>query len=123
MSVTKTRWIAIGKRVDHTPYHSITHLSARFSGRIPTELGHLTALIELDLRANQLTGERVPPYKPRLTVVKNGQRVYHSTAHSSAGFAGRIPTEFGQLTELIHLSLNNNQLTGECDYTSFTSPT
>ena len=55
MSVTKTGLIAIGKRV----YHSLnlTHLSACFSGRIPTELGQLTALEYLNLQNNQLKGE------------------------------------------------------------------
>jgi len=54
VSATKPRLIAIGKRV----YHSLTLTClACFSGRIPTELGQLTALIELDLHRNQLTGE------------------------------------------------------------------
>ena len=53
--MTKTRLIAIDKRV----YHSITltNVSACFSGRIPTELGQLTALTGLDLGRNELTGE------------------------------------------------------------------
>jgi len=37
--------------------HSLTRLSEWFSGRIPTELGQLTALAWLDLDDNQLTGE------------------------------------------------------------------
>jgi len=39
--------------------HSLnpTHLSACFSGRIPTELGQLTALTKLTLYNNKLTGE------------------------------------------------------------------
>ena len=51
--MAQTRLIAIGKRVNH----SITRLSARFSGPIPTELGQLTALKELYLHNTQLTGE------------------------------------------------------------------
>jgi len=34
----------------------MTHLSACFTGRIPTELGQLTALTHLWLHRNQLTG-------------------------------------------------------------------
>jgi len=34
------------------------HLSVCFTGRIPTELGQLTALTELALTNNHLTGER-----------------------------------------------------------------
>ena len=47
-----------------------------------------------------------------------GQRVYHSLnlTHLSACFAGRIPTELGQLSALTQLDLDNNQLTGECDH-------
>ena len=54
MRVTKTDLIAIGKGVYHSV--AITHLSACFTGRIPTVLGHLTALKELGLSDNQLTG-------------------------------------------------------------------
>jgi len=52
--VTKTGLIAIGKRVYHSV--AITPLSACFTGRIPTDLGHLTALKELVLSYNELTG-------------------------------------------------------------------
>jgi len=51
----------------------------------------------------------------RFTVI--GKRVYHSVSliHSSAWFSDCIPTELGQLTALTNLSLDGNQLTGECD--------
>ena len=55
MGVTKTRLIAIGKRIDHAL--TLTRLSACFEGRIPTELEELTALTLLDLRRTQLAGE------------------------------------------------------------------
>ena len=55
MGVTKTRLIAIGKRV----YHSLIRLIVCFTGRIPTELGLLTALTQLYLLDNKLTGECV----------------------------------------------------------------
>jgi len=111
VSAPKIRLVAIGKRV----YHSLTltHLSAWFSGRIPTELGRLTALMDLRLCGNQLTGEC--DYKTRLIAI--GKRVYHSfnLTRLPAWFSGRIPTELGQLTALALLYLNGNQLTGACD--------
>ena len=104
MSTTKTRLIAIGKRV----YHSINHLSVSLTGRIPTELSHLTKLTWLELHTNQLTGE-YNQGSPHC----NGQRVYHSINHSSVSFTGRIPTELGHLTKLRQLQLHTNQLTGD----------
>ena len=53
---TKSRLIAIGKRVYHSLAHSIVRLLV-VAGRIPTELGRLTALTELYLSKNFLTGE------------------------------------------------------------------
>jgi len=105
--VTKTRSIATGSRV----YHSLTHLSTCFSGRLPTELGQLTALKQLNLYNNELTGEC---NQTCLNAI--GNRVYHSVTHLFAWFSGRIPTELGQLAALAHLQLDNNKLTGACDY-------
>ena len=67
------------KRVDH----SITHLSACFTGRIPTELGQLTALTELFLHTNELTGEcdqNSPDHK---------ERVYNSITHLPRSYPNR----------------------------------
>jgi len=43
--------------VNESTTQSLTHLSAWFSGRIPTELGQLTALTGLNFNTNKLTGE------------------------------------------------------------------
>ena len=85
-------------------------MSSCFTGPIPTELGQLIALTQLDLSDNELTGEC--DY-----LIAIGKRVYHSLnlTHCSVCFTGPIPTELGQLTALTHLCLNNNQLTGACD--------
>ena len=106
MRVTKTRSIATGSRV----YHSLTHLSTCFSGRLPTELGQLTALKQLNLYNNELTGEC---NQTCLNAI--GNRVYHSVTHLFAWFSGRIPTELGQLAALAHLQLDDNKLTGAYD--------
>ena len=64
--VTETHFIASDQRVDQALTRSFTHLLAcllacrllvLFAGSIPTELGQLNACEQLDLRANQLTGE------------------------------------------------------------------
>jgi len=109
--LTKTGLIAIGKRVYHSV--AITHLSACFSGRIPTDLGQLTALTQLGLEYNQLTGACDQSSIACMQLI--GKRVYHSITHWFACFSGRIPTELGQLTALTELGLCANQLTGECD--------
>ena len=57
MRVTKTGLIAIGKRSNHSLSLTLTHVSACFSGHIPTDLGQLTALVYLNLNGNELTGE------------------------------------------------------------------
>ena len=113
MRLTKTGLIAIGKRVYHSV--AITHLSACFTGRIPTDLGQLTALTQLGLEYNQLTGACDQSSIACMQLI--GKRVYHSLTrtHCSACFTGRIPTELGQLTTLKRFSLSGNQLTGECD--------
>jgi len=76
---------------------------------MPTELGQLTALAQLWLNENQLTGACVT----ETCLIAIGKRVYHSlTLTCLACFSGRIPTELGQLTAVTHLCLSVNQLTG-----------
>ena len=82
-----------------------------FTGGIPTELGQMTSLTNLSLYDNQLTGE----CDHKTCLIAIGKRVYHPLSHWFACFSGRIPTELGQLTALTNLSLDGNQLTGECD--------
>ena len=100
-------------------YHSLTltHWSVCFAGRIPTELGQLTALTDLDLSRNQLTGGC--DYGKKLASLQLvNESTTRSVTHLSAWFSGRIPTELGQLTALTKLELHNNPLAGECDQNS-----
>ena len=103
MGVTQTRLSAIVKRV----CHSFVCLLV-FAGRIPTELGRLTALKELYLHNNQPIGGVT-----QTCFIAIGKGVYHSITRLSACFSGSIPTELGQLTALKELYLHNTQLTGE----------
>jgi len=111
------------------------------TGRIPTELGQLTALTQLNLFNNKLTGERVCvcvwlklACLPLVNYLIDHSLTYpltHSLTHSHlfvcllsgcCCLTGRIPTELGQLTVVTQLYLSSNQLTGECvcvcDYNS-----
>jgi hypothetical protein len=47
------------------------------------------------------------------------KRVYHWLNTSSFALAGSIPTEFGKLTNLTHLSLHANNLTGRPPFAHF----
>jgi len=110
--LTKTGLIAIGKRVYHSV--AITHLSACFSGRIPTGLGQLTALTELWLYDNQLTGACDQSSIACMQLLVN-ESTTHSLTHLCVCFSGRIPSELVQLTAVTQLDLGDNELTGACD--------
>ena len=61
----------------------------------------------LSLDTNKLTGEHF--------LAQTDRSVYESTADgfvSENALAGAIPTEIGQLAQLVRLDLHNNQLTG-----------
>ena len=61
----------------------------------------------LALKANRLTGKHF--------FAQIDRSVYESTADGFASenaLAGAIPTEIGQLAQLVHLDLEINQLTG-----------
>ena len=86
------------------------------TGRIPPELGKLTALEVLHLHTNQLSG-RIPPEIGQLTSLT--ELHLHTNQLS-----GRIPPEIGQLTSLTTLHLYDNQLSGPIpDLSSLTSLT
>ena len=74
-----------------------------FEGNIPAQIGQLTALTELYLFQNQLSG--------KLHSWKNINRPVTNT--NLVIFVGNIPTEIGQLTALIRLDLDGNKLSGK----------
>ena len=79
------------------PYSGLT-------GSIPSEIGNLTNLTELNLYGNQLTGS-IPPEIGNLTNL-----TYMNLGSNQ--LTGSIPSEIGNLTNLFGLSLGYNQLTG-----------
>jgi hypothetical protein len=81
------------------------HLTGnQFSGAIPSQLGDLVNLQDLQLYANQLTGT-IPPQLGNLTQLT---KLYLSQNQ----LTGSIPPELGNLTKLLYLYLNDNQLSG-----------
>jgi Leucine-rich repeat (LRR) protein len=79
-------------------------LENQLSGTIPSQLGNLTSLMELEVEANQLSGP-IPSELGNLTDL----RFLLLTENQ---LTGPIPPELGNLTNLIKLNLYNNQLTG-----------
>ena len=77
----------------------------RLTGGIPAEFDSLSSLEGLGLGENQLTGE-IPPELGSLTNLR-------WLALSASGLTGEIPAELGNLTNLWWLTLDTNGLTGE----------
>ena len=77
---------------------------SQMSGEIPTELGNLTNLEDLNLDSNQLSGS-IPTELGSLDNLK-----YLSIQVNR--LSGPIPPELGNLSNLIGLYLYNNQLSG-----------
>ena len=76
----------------------------QLTGPIPSELGDLANLQKLDLDYNRLTG----PIPPELGNLANLERLFLL----SNQLTGPIPPELGNLANLRRLSLAGNQLTG-----------
>jgi hypothetical protein len=76
----------------------------QLTGKIPTELVLLTNLEELDLGENQLTG-KIPSKLGLLTTLEELDL-------SGNQLTGNIPSEIGRLTTVKELDLRGNQVTG-----------
>ena len=76
----------------------------QLSGSIPTELGSLTSLTELDLSVNDLSGS-IPSQLGSLTSVAVLNLSYN-------GLTGAIPGGLGSMAALEELWLNDNSLSG-----------
>ncbi|CAI8010313.1 LRR receptor-like serine/threonine-protein kinase RCH1 [Geodia barretti] len=75
------------------------------TGSIPSELGNLTALTELRLNKNELTGW-IPTELGSLT----GLAVLDLSENN---LTGNMPSELGSLNQLVKLYLEQNRFTGE----------
>lgn len=75
------------------------------TGQIPSELGNLASLKSLDLSTNKLAGQ-IPPELGNLTNLE-------ALSLSWNELAGQIPPELGNLTNLKQLMIQGNRLSGE----------
>ncbi|CAM9813130.1 unnamed protein product, partial [Ectocarpus sp. 12 AP-2014] len=86
------------------------------AGPIPSELGHLSALKELNLWNNQLSGEATrvvhEPRNLRRSTKASGQFLIIPPCSDKYSRTGSIPKELGDLREVRELWLNSNRLTG-----------
>ena len=99
------------------------------TGEIPSELGRLSSLLQLDLTSNELTGD-IPAELGRLSDLRRLDGTNNkltgkippelgslasldSLAFRGNQLSGEIPTELGALTDLQLLTLAGNRLTGE----------
>ena len=95
-----------GVTVDGTPGR-VTGLSLRnrgLTGEIPSALGDLAALVELNLSVNRLTGA-IPTELGNLSNLT-------TLRLQDNQLSGGIPTELGNLSNLTYLWLQDNQLSG-----------
>ena len=96
-----------GVTVDH--YGRVTQLNSSFNGlngRLPPEIGDLSAVTRLNVGYSQgLTGP-IPPE------IGNLPKIELITLNGN-GLTGRIPSEIGNLSSLQHIGLGDNQLAGE----------
>ncbi|WP_420439640.1 leucine-rich repeat domain-containing protein [Candidatus Palauibacter sp.] len=94
-----------GVRVDGRGRVSHVNLDKNsIGGRLPAELGHLTALVDLSLRDNRLAGP-IPPALGRLS------KLEHLELQGNQ-LAGSIPAELGNLRALRSMAISRNRLTG-----------
>ncbi|KAH6804810.1 hypothetical protein C2S51_000348 [Perilla frutescens var. frutescens] len=85
-----------------------------FVGPIPSTLANQTELVHLDLSLNFLTGV-IPSFSmsKKLTYIDLGANSLTGFSLSNSNFEGlSIPSTFANLTELVHLDLSYNFLTG-----------
>jgi len=81
---------------------------------IPTEIGQLTALTELELGHGQLTGACARGQQCATWWSTRTLTLYGCAFDVS--YAGRIPTEIGKLTSVTSIELSCNELTGACHF-------
>ena len=103
-TVTMAAWEGITVRGTPPRVTGLRLHPKNLTGTLPTALGSLTGLIDLDLAANELTGS-IPTQLGSLT------KLQWLDLHDNQ-LSGGIPVELGSLTALKSLKLHRNALTG-----------
>ncbi|OEU06031.1 L domain-like protein [Fragilariopsis cylindrus CCMP1102] len=85
------------------------------TGSIPSEIGLMTSLVNLDLRGNAFTGS-IPSEIGLMTSLSNlylnNNALYVIFDSVNNKLTGSIPSEIGLMTSLVNLYLYDNKLTG-----------
>ena len=90
-----------------TKLHQLHIIGSQISGTIPTTLGLLTDLVDLDLSSNNLLADNT--YLPsELGMLTNLERFYVAFSFIS----GQVPGEYGNLSALRELAIHNTFITG-----------
>jgi Leucine-rich repeat (LRR) protein len=131
---TKTNWLS-GRL---STWYGVTLSGGRVSkvilnnnnliGKLPSDIGKLTQLTELQLQTNSLTGKLPSEFSDliKLTDLRLNNNQLSGTIPVGIGdfaglktlylnnnqFSGSFPTELGDLSQLTYLSINSNQLSG-----------
>jgi Leucine-rich repeat (LRR) protein len=132
---TKTNWLS-GRL---STWYGVTVSGGRVSkvilnnnnliGKLPSDIGKLTQLTELQLQTNSITGKLPSEFCDliKLTDLQLNNNQFSGNIPAFIGdfsglitlqlnnnqFSGSIPTELGDLSQLTNLSINSNQLSGE----------
>ena len=103
-TVTMAAWEGITVRGTPPRVTGLRLHPKNLTGTLPTALGSLTGLIDLDLAANELTGS-IPTQLGSLT------KLQWLDLHDNQ-LSGGIPADLGDLGNLLQLDLRDNDLTG-----------
>ncbi|KAI5065878.1 hypothetical protein GOP47_0018502 [Adiantum capillus-veneris] len=100
-----TLWLGVGCDDTHTRVTQLLLINQDLTGTLPSSIGDLTNLTNLDLSSNAKLGGSLPT---EISNLKNLQRLFIQFCNLS----GQIPTVIGNLTSLSYLGLTQNSLSG-----------
>jgi Leucine-rich repeat (LRR) protein len=101
---TENTWFGVTTDTGNTTVRQLILHNNNLVGTLPSSLGQLSNVYDLELYSNQLTGS-IP------TELSNLSNLVFLYLYSNQ-LTGSIPTELGNLSNLIELRLSYNQLTG-----------
>jgi len=103
-------WTGITCNSERTSVTKVSLIGRKLAGPIPSAMGDLENLVELDLSFNLMTGE-IPQELGNLLRLEV-LNLQNTSATVNDGFSGGIPSSLGQLTNLKTLRLTQLDLSG-----------